>query len=202
VFEYGSSLYLGWMMWRTRRGGSLVVRFVADVVGGLFGHTDPVKLMLRTERPRAMREAVHSVCREGLHVAVEGLSVPENYGFPSGLPPVEDGVLAAAVPPPSAPVPSAMAMPSSLREEPAGQAFVPPPGFEQTQVYEPPQPQPVFGEQSIPGQQPQQYQDPQQADFFRRTQPSPPQDPHPGYQHPDQQQGQQGQRQQQQWDGR
>lgn len=118
VFDYGTSLYLGWMMWRTRRGASLLGRFLADVVGGMFGHTDPVKLMLRTERPRAMREAVHSVCREGLHVAVEGLSVPEAYGFPAGLPPIEDGELAAAMPPPSVPVPamaaSGLGMPESM----------------------------------------------------------------------------------------
>jgi hypothetical protein len=114
VFEYGTSLYLGWMMWRTRRGATLVGRFVGDVAGGMFGHTDPVKLMLRTERPRAMREAVHSVCREGLHVAIEGLSVPESYGFPGGLPPIEEAELTAAVPPPSVPPPAAMAMPESM----------------------------------------------------------------------------------------
>jgi hypothetical protein len=122
VFEYGTSLYMGWMMWRTRRGATLVGRFLADVIGGMFGQADPVKLMLRTERPRAMREAVHSVCREGLHVAVEGLSVPESYGFPDGLPPIEDAGTAPVAAPPSVPVQS---MPASLVTEELVPAPVP-----------------------------------------------------------------------------
>jgi hypothetical protein len=89
VFPYGSSLYLGWTMWRSRRGFVLVGRFIADMLSGLVGQIDQVGLMLRTERPRAMREAVHSICREGLHVAVDQIEVPEQYGFPHGLPPIE-----------------------------------------------------------------------------------------------------------------
>lgn len=89
VFEYGTSLYLGWMMWRSRRGVVLLARFVQDTLTGMIGGLDAVNLMLRTERPRAMREAVHAVCREGLHVAVERIEVPISYGFPQGLPPIE-----------------------------------------------------------------------------------------------------------------
>lgn len=76
VFGYGTSLYLGWMMWRSRRGATLVGRFIVDLLIGITGRQDPVELMLRTERPRAMREAIHAVCREGLHVAVEGAPTP------------------------------------------------------------------------------------------------------------------------------
>jgi hypothetical protein len=83
VFAYGTSLYLGWMMWRTRRGGQLVLQFLVDMVGGMLGRTDPELLMLRTERPRAMREAVHSSCREGLFVAYEQRPVPLEFGFPN-----------------------------------------------------------------------------------------------------------------------
>lgn len=89
VFSYGTSLYLGWMMFRTRRGATIVGRFVADLVASLAGRLDEIDLMLRTERPRAMREVVHALCREGLHVAVERIEVPVGYGFPEGLPPVE-----------------------------------------------------------------------------------------------------------------
>ncbi|MGH3623701.1 MAG: hypothetical protein ACRDQ5_18220, partial [Sciscionella sp.] len=60
VFGYGTSLYLGWMMWRSRRGATLVGRFIGDLLIGIMGRQDPVELMLRTERPRAMREAVHA----------------------------------------------------------------------------------------------------------------------------------------------
>ncbi|HWE90372.1 MAG TPA: hypothetical protein VG317_13000 [Pseudonocardiaceae bacterium] len=106
VFQYGTSLYLGWMMWRSRRGVHLVGRFIVDLLQGMMGRLDPVDLMLRTERPRAMREAVHAVCREGLHVAVEQIEVPDGYGFPQGMPPLEN------YPGVSAPMPSA-AMPST-----------------------------------------------------------------------------------------
>ena len=104
VFEYGTSLYLGWMMWRSRRGFTLLGRYAIDLVAGLVGQLDPVGVMLRTERPRAMREAIHAICREGLHVAIERIEVPEQYGFPQGLPPIESLSNSAAPPPISGPV--------------------------------------------------------------------------------------------------
>jgi hypothetical protein len=108
VFSYGTSLYLGWVMWRTRRGAALVKQFLTDVVGAIFGWNDPERLMLRTEQPRAMREALHSACREGLFVAVEGADIPVQYGFPSGMPPVDDGVVHGA------PMPQAPQAPQAL----------------------------------------------------------------------------------------
>jgi hypothetical protein len=89
VFEYGTSLYLGWMMWRSRRGLTLVGRFIADLATGMTGRTDPIGLTLRDERARALREAAHSLCREGMYIATNGIVVPEAYGFPHGLPPIE-----------------------------------------------------------------------------------------------------------------
>jgi hypothetical protein len=89
VFPYGTSLYLGWMMWRSRRGITMFATFVADTLLSMLGRLDSVNLMLRTERPRAMREAAHALCREGLHVAVDQIDVPMTYGFPPNLPPVE-----------------------------------------------------------------------------------------------------------------
>ncbi|SBW23213.1 mechanosensitive ion channel family protein [Protofrankia symbiont of Coriaria ruscifolia] len=89
VFGYGTSLYLGWMMWRSRRGYVLIGKYLVDLVNGMLGRTDPETIMLRTERPRAMREAVHAACREGLYVAIEGQDVPIGFGFPHGLPPID-----------------------------------------------------------------------------------------------------------------
>lgn len=103
VFAYGSGLYLGWTMWRSRRGAQLIGRFISDAFHNMGGQVDPVARMLRTEQARAMREAVHAVCREALHVAVEQTDVPDSYAFPQGLPPVESFVMSA--PPPSAPSP-------------------------------------------------------------------------------------------------
>src|SRR6266568_96538 len=96
VFNYGTSLYLGWMMWRSRRGTTLIGQYVIDVIEGMAGRRDPERVMLRSERPRAMREAVHAACREGLFAAVEGVDVPLNYGFPQGLPPIEEAELGPA----------------------------------------------------------------------------------------------------------
>ncbi len=86
VFPYGTSLYLGWMMWRSRRGGQVVGQLLSDIVRSMFNRTDPELRMFRAERARAMREAVHAACREGLFVAHEQRHVPLEFGFPSGLP--------------------------------------------------------------------------------------------------------------------
>ncbi|MGH3940342.1 MAG: hypothetical protein ACRDTG_17250 [Pseudonocardiaceae bacterium] len=125
VFGYGTSLYLGWVMWRTRRGTELIRQFLADLIGSMFGWNDPERRMLRTERPRAMREAVHSACREGLFVAIEGIDVPEHYGFPQGMPPVEGQNATHAAPVPttprfSAPVPTAPQQPQDWHQSPPG----------------------------------------------------------------------------------
>lgn len=65
VFAYGTSLYVGWTMWRSRPGAVVIGHFVKDIVGGILNRAGNVQQMLRTERPRAMREAVHSAAREG-----------------------------------------------------------------------------------------------------------------------------------------
>ena len=104
VFAYGSSLYLGWAMWRTRRGTALIGQFLKDLFRSIAGHLDIEREMLRTEPVRAMREAVHAACREGLLVAVEGQLVPVEYGFPQGMPPLEESDFGVA-PVPAAPQP-------------------------------------------------------------------------------------------------
>jgi hypothetical protein len=126
VFGYGTSLYLGWMMWRSRRGYVLIGKYLVDLVNGMLGRTDPETIMLRTERPRAMREAVHAACREGLYVAIEGQNIPVSFGFPNGLPPIDD---AGPPPPPIAipqPPPTAGPPSSPLPEPPRPPAAEPP----------------------------------------------------------------------------
>ncbi|WP_345437092.1 hypothetical protein [Actinoallomurus vinaceus] len=86
VFPYGTSLYVGWMMWRVRRGYQLIGIFIKDVIGGIFGRSGSVGQMLRTEKVRAMREAVHSAVREGVEVAVQGVEVPIASTFGRDLP--------------------------------------------------------------------------------------------------------------------
>jgi hypothetical protein len=81
VFTYGNGLYLGWQMWRTRSKLRLIVQFLSDAAGGK-GNLQWA--MARTAQLRAMREAVHAACREGLVVAVEGRPVQLAAGFPGG----------------------------------------------------------------------------------------------------------------------
>lgn len=102
VFPYGSSLYLGWNMWRRRSGAAMIWRMVTDSIGSMLGVVDGVRIMLRTDRPRAMREAVHAACREGVSSAVQHEVVGPEYGFPQGLPTIEPFAVTA---PASAPVP-------------------------------------------------------------------------------------------------
>ncbi len=83
VFPYGTSLYVGWQMWRRRSGARLVGRALMDRVTA----ANLVTAMLRTDRARAVREAVHLACREALYaIPEEGLWAQAQQ---LQLPPVE-----------------------------------------------------------------------------------------------------------------
>ncbi len=104
VFPFGTSLYVGWTMWRDRRGYSLIGQFVKDLVGAMLGRTGIINQMLRTERVRAMREAVHSAVREGVDAAVEDIELPIVATFGYDIP-IETMSATATVPamPPGGP---------------------------------------------------------------------------------------------------
>jgi hypothetical protein len=106
VFPYGTSLYVGWQMWRRRSGAELVKRALVDLVKG----ADLVTVMLRTDRARAVREAVHLACREAVYAPQDDSMWTLAQQLP--LPPVEqESVLipqqpaSPLVPPPSPPIP-------------------------------------------------------------------------------------------------
>ena len=105
VFGYGTSLYVGWMMWRSRRGATLIGQFFKDLIGGILGRTGMINQMLRTEKVRAMREAVHSAVREGVDAAVAGIDMPIISTFGYDIP---IQTMSAAAPAPGAmpPVPT------------------------------------------------------------------------------------------------
>lgn len=86
IFPYGSSLYLGWTMSRGRRGVTLLGHFLRDLAGGMSGRDASIDRMLRTERVRALREAVHSAVREGADVAAQGVLVPAGTVFGAEVP--------------------------------------------------------------------------------------------------------------------
>ncbi|MEV5988674.1 hypothetical protein AB0L85_27310 [Streptomyces sp. NPDC052051] len=110
VFAYGTSLYLGWTMWRSRPGAVVIGHFLKDIIGSLVNRTGSLNQMLRTDRPRAMREAVHSAAREGVEIAIQGIEVPLASTF-GQEPPIQTTTPAPAPPAPSTP-PNPSAPPS------------------------------------------------------------------------------------------
>ncbi len=107
VFPYGMCLYVGWSMYRNRRGAVLVGTFLKDLVRSLVGRTGPVNRMLRTEKVRALREALHSAVREGVDVAVQGIQMPLAATFGHDVPVQNlDGTGVATPAPFPAPVPA------------------------------------------------------------------------------------------------
>jgi hypothetical protein len=131
VFAYGTSLYVGWTMWRNRMGAQLIWTFIKDMIGGMFGRSGVINQMLRTEKVRAMREAVHSAVREGVEVAIQGVevSIVSTFGYEI---PIQD--LTVPTPSPSAPAP----------QPPAPQPVTPQPSAPQPSMAQRPMTQPVI----------------------------------------------------------
>ncbi|MGD0702237.1 MAG: hypothetical protein ABSA02_20430 [Trebonia sp.] len=127
VFPYGTSLYVGWQMWRRRSGAQLVRRALFDRVTG----ANLVTAMLRTDRARAVREAVHLACREAVYAPADAQMLAEARQLQ--LPPVERETAllvpqqpaSPVLPPPSAtiPAPSHDPAPPTSWETPAPPAL-------------------------------------------------------------------------------
>ena len=104
VFPYGTSLYVGWQMWRRRSGAQLVKRALHDRMTG----ANLVTSMLRTDRARAVREAVHLACREAVYATpneslwaqAQQRPLPQIEEESALLPPRQ--AASPALPPPSA----------------------------------------------------------------------------------------------------
>jgi uncharacterized protein YbjQ (UPF0145 family) len=126
VFPYGTSLYTGWTMWRRRRGATILGHFLKDLVGGFAGRAGAVNQMLRTERVRAMREAVHAAVREGAEAAVQGVEVPLTAAFGQDLPVYDLSAPTGQAPvPPAPPAPSGPGGPGSWGGDPAAWGSTP-----------------------------------------------------------------------------
>ncbi|MEV6348468.1 adhesin [Actinoplanes sp. NPDC051851] len=144
IFPYGSGLYLGWTMRRTRRGVILIGHFLRDLAAGMTGRTPAITELLQVERVRAMREAVHAAVREGADVAIQGVSVPLAATF-GGEVPVHDFRTATAPPPgaPGAPgvpgVPGAPGAPG-VPGVPGAPGVPPEFAYQQQAAYQPPPP--------------------------------------------------------------
>ncbi len=124
VFPYGTSLYVGWQMWRRRSGAQLIKRALLDRVTA----ANLVTAMLRTDRARAVREAVHLACREAVYAApdevlwaqAQELRLPQVEQESALLTPQQPA--SPALPPPSIMTPSSSSAPASA----ASAASVPP----------------------------------------------------------------------------
>ena len=114
VFPYGSSLYVGWQMWRRRSGAQLIGRALVD----RFTAANLVTAMLRTDRPRAMREAVHLACREAVYKEV----TPEQWALAQQIDLgelVEESALLMPAAPPSPVLPARQPVPMPPPPAPA-----------------------------------------------------------------------------------
>lgn len=162
VFAYGTSLYVGWTMWRNRFGAQLIGTFLKDLVGGMFGRTGMINQMLRTEKVRAMREAVHSAVREGVEVAIQGIEVSIVSAFGYEVP-IQDLTVPVPQPPPgplAPPAPQPMMAPQpQMPRPPMPQPHMPqqqmPPASHMQQMPQPVAPQPQPQPQLQPQPQPQ-----------------------------------------------
>jgi hypothetical protein len=71
LLPYGSGLFMSWSLWRTQIPLMMILRFIGENFGRLFGQ-DELQLLMQTEPARAMREAVHNAMREGVEAATMG----------------------------------------------------------------------------------------------------------------------------------
>jgi len=78
-FGYGQDLYLGWTFWLRISPSRYLLMGLARSWQTLMRRGTDLYVTLRFDYARAMREAMHSVAREGADVAV-GLARPQGQG--------------------------------------------------------------------------------------------------------------------------
>lgn len=112
VQPYGSDLYVGWTMWRSRSTATLLLHFLRDTFGR-FAPAPRFSAELRAAATRALRESVHSLSREGVAAALlagEDVPAPEQRPEPQYPDPQYEPPRATYSPPPH---------PEPARPEPA-----------------------------------------------------------------------------------
>ena len=73
-FAYGTDLYVGWTFWVRLSPGRWLLLWLARLWQTLMRRGTELHVTLRYDYARAMREAMHSVAREGVDVAIGQLS--------------------------------------------------------------------------------------------------------------------------------
>jgi hypothetical protein len=98
VFAYGTGLYIGWSMWHKRSPFRMMLRFLYDTFGGIFGRQQDFAGVLGSQRIRALRESVHSAVRESVDAVNNNLQVSVTATFGHDIP-VERIDLGSSSPP-------------------------------------------------------------------------------------------------------
>jgi hypothetical protein len=78
-FAYGNDLYVGWTFWLRVSPARLLLMSIARLWQTLMRRGTDLYVSLRYDYARAMREAIHSVAREGVDVAI-GQTRPHGQG--------------------------------------------------------------------------------------------------------------------------
>jgi len=84
-FPYGQDLYIGWTFWLRASPARVLFMGIARIFETLTGRGSDLHTTLRYDFAKAMREAVHSVAREGTDLAV---SLAGEAGLGGGIAPV------------------------------------------------------------------------------------------------------------------
>ncbi len=111
LFSYGTSLVVRWHM-SQRYSLFGLVRTFAEWPHGAFASTPDADRMLRLGRGRAMRDAVHLACQRAVRTVATETEVPIDFGFPGGLPPIEERLKPSAIP--AVPMPLLQRIPDDL----------------------------------------------------------------------------------------
>jgi hypothetical protein len=84
AFAYGNDLYVGWTFWVRISPAGYLLMFIARLWQTLMRRGTDLYVSLRYDYARAMREAIHSVAREGIDVAV-GEARPQGQNIGQSL---------------------------------------------------------------------------------------------------------------------
>jgi hypothetical protein len=87
-FAYGNDLYIGWTFWLRLSFGRWLLMLAARLLRAMTHRGDEMYVSLRYDYARAMREAMHSVARQGVGAAA-GDTRPEGQQAVSTLPVVD-----------------------------------------------------------------------------------------------------------------
>jgi hypothetical protein len=79
-FAYGQDLYIGWTFWLRVSPARVLLMSIARLWQTLMRRGTDLYVSLRYDYARAMREAMHSVAREGVDVAI-GQARPQGQGI-------------------------------------------------------------------------------------------------------------------------